>query len=536
MECCGQRVHTDTDTQHSREERGVKLQFLLYLTQTILGTPIPVLELYIKQDSELEVRFGQDPRMAGAATSLRGFVLPIIPPGSSDEIYSREEVDGYDNVMKESDAFIAKLDIAMGKIQPTGESVAIMDYFLSLPVADRLPYVCSYTFWDILSVVAQTEKTLRAQKIFTMCWIMKLLLAPLEPNDNKFISVVDSVLRAAIRFKGGIHVIRVLVSSNPFVVTHPSGPMLLLPVHQGLLYDCDLAILQELTKLRSVCRHRDFSGRTLLHWAIICDSSLDMIMYLFDQFPDVINCPTFQGPGHDILCVHVPDSKLDALCGDEERLQISGGCTPLCLALDLNLQKTPPRNNQHVIRFLVGSSVQSCMVPDDTGDIAFHKLLKGPYSAENMKITVIAFIQRHKQTAHAAAFVFDKNKCMLLELAFRLRLHADTIDIIGRFTSNMIEAIFYMSQQVLDDHGILPPDEYRDVRPWSFLPHPRRNGDEMPMLPSSGLSWMASNNSQLDHIGNIVTSFILGEDARQAASPDVKLQLSDGYIPQTPVQ
>jgi len=467
------------------------------------------------------------------ATNERVFVYNAMP---SDDTYTCEETNGDLDMVENSRNHLLSIASVAKKNKLKPRTIEYIDrVFLTAP-ADMLPYVCSAQFWNKQKELAPTANGLIIERMTAMYRIMELLLVEHKKGDEPYVVTLDCVLRAALKYNSGLHVVQLIVCMNYRVITHPSGPMQLLPVHHALLYKCDLRTVQALTTVPSVCRHRDFSGRTLLHWAVICDSPMNVILYLYEKFPEAIDCPTFRGMNYDVFPSDFPESVIHKLCGGQEKLQFSGGCTPLCLALDINIQKMPPRNNEIVIQFLVGKSVQSCMVSDDTGDFAFHKLLRGPYSVGKMKSMVIPFIQQHKQTAHAIVFVNGKDKCMLLELAFRLRLHADIIDMIGRFTSNMIEPMLFMWQNVLCGPGTLPPDEHRNIRSWGFLLHPLGHDNHQPMLPSCGLPWMPSNDNKAAHISDITTNFILAEDAHQTSVPLKIETVADRRIQETPVR
>jgi hypothetical protein len=260
------------------------------------------------------------------------------------------------------------------------------------------------------------------------------------------------------------------------------------------------------------------------------------VEYIFHQFPDAVDCPSFHNTGGFIAPSCLIGTKLDELRGDKQVMKFSDACTPLCLALDVNMHKMQKRDNSLVINFLVEMSARSCLVPDSTGDIAFHKLLQSFSEYDNFAFTLSLFVNRHTVSAQCVPFVTDTRGHTLLESAFLLRLPAIVIDIIGRFTSNMIQPIVFMNTKMHEIEFRLPIDEDRDERPWSLLLHPLASGETMPRLSSSGLPLMPSNGNKPDHMSDIMTCFIYGEDAIIAANPEFTSRSFHMLHHETPVQ
>ena len=481
--------------------------------------------------------------MEGAATNAQEPIFPLLQAGQSDTIYSREEVDGVKDVLEAGRRSMLQFHAELSRVVPLDGIIEFLTYVEELASSDVLPYICDSSFWQSINRFRDSPHGPEIHKSWIILHIMPLLSKnasnpsiQYDVQDERYVEIVDSVLRAALNYNGGVQVIRILVAMCPFVVTHPKGDMRLLAAHDAMLYGCEIGILKELTKLRSVCRHRDASGRTLLHWGILCNMTITTIKYLYDQFPDAINCPTFQGTGGIIDSYCLAGTQLGALRGNDEDMEFSGGCTPLCLALDVNMHNTPPRNNYLSIVFLVKMCTQTCLVPDNTGQIAFHKLLRGSYCPDVFTNLIVHFVEQHMQFAQCVPFLKDNQGMTLLESAFRLRLPAEIIDIIGRFTSNMIEPMLVMIKDLYEISPSLPVDKDRDARPWSLLVHPLENSDNLPTLPCSGLPFMASNDNKPDHICAVMNSFIFGEDAIVAFSPEFDANRLHPHVHQTPIR
>jgi len=481
--------------------------------------------------------------MEGAATNAQEPIFPLAQAGQSDTIYSREEVDGVHDVLEAGRRSMLQIHAELSHVVPLDGIIEFLTYVEELASSDVLPYICDSAFWHSIDRFRDSAHGPEIQKNWIIVHVMRLLSRNASNNsiqydvqDERYVEIVDSVLRAALNYNGGVQVIRILVAMCPFVVTHPKGDTRLLAAHDAMLYGCEIAILKELTKLRSVCRHRDASGRTLLHWGVLCNMPITTIKYLYEQFPDAINCPTFQGTGGIIDSYCLAGTQLGALRGNDEDMEFSGGCTPLCLALDVNMCDTPPQNNYLSIVFLVKMCTQTCLVPDNTGQIAFHKLLRGSYCPDVFSKLIVHFVERHMQSAQCVPFLRDNEGLTLLESAFRLRLPAEIIDIIGRFTSNMVEPMLVMIKDLYKVRLSLPVDKDRDARPWSLLVYPLLNSDNLPTLPCSGLPFMASNENKPDHVCTVINSFIFGEDAIVAFSPEYDATRLHPHVHQTPIQ
>jgi len=484
--------------------------------------------------------------MAGAATNARDDMFPLVYPGHSDETYSREEVDSASAVLAAGKRSTLQFADAISHVVPCDGVITCFRYVKTMEAAAVLPFMCGENFWTAINMFQDHPNEAGAQKSLIIQKLIPIITRSsenpsiqYEEEDEQYIENIDSVLRAALQYNGGIEVIRILVAVCPFVVTHPKGRTRLLAAHDAMLYDCALVILQELTKLPSVCRHRDSCGRTLLHWAILCDMPVPVVEYIFHQFPDAVDCPSFHSTGGFIAPSCLVATKLNDLYGEAQVVRFSHGCTPLCLALDVSMHEMhamPSPDNSLVINFLVGMSARSCLVPDSTGDIAFHKLLQSFSKYNDFTYKLVHFVNRHTQSAQCVPFVTDTRGHTLLESAFLLRLPAIVIDIIGRFTSKMIEPIIFMNTKMHEIEFRLPIDEDRDERPWSLLLHPLASGETMPRLSSSGLPVMPSNGNKPDHMSDIMTCFIYGEDAIIAANPEFTSSSFHMHHHQTPVQ
>jgi len=481
--------------------------------------------------------------MAGAATNSYDHVFPLVYPGHSNETYSREEVDNASAVLAAGKRSMLHFAAKVSHVVPCDGMMTCIRYIEAMEAVKVLPFICGAQFWTMIHMYRDHLNEPGAQK----SWIIQKIIPIItrssenpsiqyEEDDEQYIQNIDSVLRAALEYNGGIEIIRILVAVCPFVVTHPKGKTRLLPAHDAMLYDCELVILQELTQLPSVCRHRDACGRTLLHWAILCDMSIHEVEYIFHQFPDAVDCPSFYSTGGVIDPSCLVRTKLDELRGDKQVMKFSDACTPLCLALDVNMHEMQKRDNSLVVDFLVDKSARSCLVPDSTGEIAFHKLLQSFSEYDNFSLTLSLFVNRHTVSAQCVPFVTDTRGHTLLESAFVLRLPGIDIDMIGRFTSNMIEPIVIMNAHMHEIEYRLPIDEHRDERPWSLLLHPLASGESMPRLSSSGLPLMPSNDNKPDHMSDMMTCFIYGEDAIIAANPQFTNSSFHMLHHQTPVQ
>jgi len=195
-------------------------------------------------------------------------------------------------------------------------------------------------------------------------------------SPDAFAHFYHDILFTDINNGAVLEVISFIARSCPMALCcTTTGHVGLVLVHYALMRACSFEIIKILLSLPAVVRCRDSNGYSLLHWMIITNRTVEEMEYVWRLFPDAIEWPT-DALCDDIVCTLTATtiSKVfSELMGRETELVVSGNCTSLCMALNFNMRKTPPRNNAAVIKFLVQKSARVRLVADSTGRNAFEK-------------------------------------------------------------------------------------------------------------------------------------------------------------------
>jgi len=218
----------------------------------------------------------------------------------------------------------------------------------------------------------------------------------------------------------------------------------MLAVHFAITHNAGLQIIQVVSQMRSVFAVRSVIGWSLLHYAIFYKMPLEVVKYLYRNYPEAVNSP----------CLYKINSA-HAECGEtyfddvhdetESHIMVPGANTPLGLALDMNRQQfTQNRkmpSNVEVILFLLDKSVNVYLVPDSNGDIAFHKLLKGEYTPDAHLTLINAFAEKHTIHGQGAPFIHDTRGNLLVDLAICLYLPKLCFLAVFKFTIDQIVSL-----------------------------------------------------------------------------------------------
>jgi len=227
-------------------------------------------------------------------------------------------------------------------------------------------------FWKSLAQLKSSNNN--TQQVMAIDLILYSVHATSSPDA--FAHFCHDLLFTGINNGAVLEVISFIARSCPMALCCAIGGHVgLVLVHYALMRACSFDMIKILLRVPAVVRCRDLNGYSLLHWMIITNRTVEEVEYVWRLFPDAIEWPT-DALCDDIVCTLTAttiSTVFSVLMGREKELVVSGNCTPLCMALDFNMRKTPPRNNAAVIKFLVQKSARVRLVADSTGRNAFEK-------------------------------------------------------------------------------------------------------------------------------------------------------------------
>jgi len=309
-------------------------------------------------------------------------------------------------------------------------------------------------FWKLLEdKFGQDGELLKAS---VLCHILEFLPDETWAQPEE---ITAMILISAIQSRAGLMIVKLLVQRAPSCLIYVSQESEKIPAHCALIQDAPLDIIRVLTQATTcgentinIASMTDLYGFTTLHYAAFYLHPMSVVEYLHDLFPEAADYHSFncsdQSPS-----LSMPKSNYHS--------------TPLCLALDYNMgqgravggrlsdrNRATRHDNTRQIVFLLHHSPHMRLIPDSTGDIAFHKLIKGHYPAEIFQRLLQQFWMAHTEEGFAAALVKDGEGCILLEAALKYNLSPPCVAVICQFMKRQLPCLMYRTQRIL-----MPGDE-----------------------------------------------------------------------------
>jgi len=253
------------------------------------------------------------------------------------------------------------------------------------------------------------------------------------------------ILVAAIEHKAPFMVLQVIVDLCPYTLRYRHTERDMTMVHIALLYRHSIEVIRLLSQCGDkVIQIMDCNGLTVLHYAAMYNAPLDVVEYVY---------------GLDLMLVEFRSCNQHTI--EEQTAQIgvcqSDGCplffnrgevstcpatsTPLCVALFQNRTKLSSYDNSAVVEFLNRKSATVRLVPAYNNELPFMMLLEGHYSPENFQNLLVAFCKTHAEHGRMIAFCLNDKREMLLQIAVRIALNDDCVDILCDFTIAQFHAL-----------------------------------------------------------------------------------------------
>jgi len=313
-----------------------------------------------------------------------------------------------------------------------------------------------------------------------------LLIVPYD--DVEWVNVLSEMLKGAILHKAALMVIRIIVQMCPFAVLHSDSLGQFTAAHLAIKHQCDISVIRLLVcdmsgKKKKPTGHLvptdefpypngsismlDADGLSLLHYAVLFRASLQTVGLLCTMKPNLI---AYRTTNQQYIDVQVEDWGVFDDRGNH--VFINGGMvyrcpghsSALCIALQQNIDNTVYIDNYNIVGFLDEQNVHCKLVCDATGDIPFHKLIKGVYPDVVMDWLLPLFIESHKKSAQTAAVYTDNDGLMLLQLAIVHKMNLKHLDLICEFTMQGVTFLHTMIRTISSSDG-----QYHDNSSGIFL-------------------------------------------------------------------
>ena len=313
-----------------------------------------------------------------------------------------------------------------------------------------------------------------------------LLIIPFD--DVAWVNVLSDMLKGAVLHKAPLMVIRIIVQMCPFAVVHVDRVGLFTAAHLAIKHQCDISVIRLLVCIVSGNKRKptgyvapahellypngsismlDSQGLSLLHYAVLFRANLRVVGFLCSLKPNLVE---YRTTNREHIDVQVEDWGVFDARGNH--VFINGGMvyrcpgrsTALCIALQQNIDNTSHFDNYSIIGFLDEQNSYGKLVSDATGDIPFHKLIKGVYPDVVMHMLLIAFIQSHKKHAQTAAVCTDHDGLILLQAAIVHKMPLEHLQMICAFTMEAMTFLHTMIRFISSSNA-----DYKDVSSGIFF-------------------------------------------------------------------
>jgi len=302
-----------------------------------------------------------------------------------------------------------------------------------------------------------------------------LLIVPYD--DVQWVNVLSELLKGAILHKAALMVIRIIVQMCPFAVVHSDSVGQFTAAHLAIKHQCDISVIRLLVcevsgKKKKPTGHLvptdgfpypngsismlDADGLSLLHYAVLFRASFQTVHMLCSMKPNLVEYRTTNQEYVDVQVEDwgvFDDSGNHVFINNGMVYRCPGHSSALCIALQQNIDNTVYVDNYNIIAFLDEQNPYCKLVCDATGDIPFHKLIKGVYPDFVMDWLLQAFIESHKKSAQTAAVYTDNDGLMLLQSAIVHEMNIQQLDMICEFTMQGVTFLHTMIRTISSDHG-----------------------------------------------------------------------------------
>jgi len=263
-------------------------------------------------------------------------------------------------------------------------------------------------FWDKLlhEEDAGTE--------FHITAVVYTLLTSIPHRTTVYRKQCSEILHAALRMRAGLMVLRIIIQTCPLSLVYAADLDGRTIAHLAITYGCQLDLIRVLVHTDpKVAQLTDANGLSLLHYAVLYNMPFEMVQYLYNANPESIVYRTYNKKE----VAYLP-SKYDSPSATDYRVFLAPGLgTPLCIALHQNRTLLTATHNQPVIEFLEHYSNKVNLVPDSSGDIPLHKLIKGKYTDDAMLSLLETFLRCHSECSGTAALYTDADGHIPMQVA-----------------------------------------------------------------------------------------------------------------------
>jgi len=253
------------------------------------------------------------------------------------------------------------------------------------------------------------------------------------------------ILVAAIEHRASFMVLKVIVDLCPYAVRYRHTERNMTIVHIALLYRHSIEVIRLLSRCGDkVIQIMDCNGLTVLHYAAMYNAPLDVVEYVYGLDPMLVEFRSCNQHTIEEQTAQIGVCQSDGCPLFFNRGEVStcpATSTPLCVALFQNRMKLSSYDNSAVVEFLNRKSATVRLVPAYNNELPFMMLLEGHYSPENFEKLLVAFCKTHAEHGRMVAFCLNDRREMLLQIAARIALNNDCVDILCDFTIAQFHAL-----------------------------------------------------------------------------------------------